>query len=99
MSADMSKVSRVPPRCFHVDAGKPCTRYLEGSKGERRATIERIENGIAAARGFRASCESPINRAYYEGMIDAFETLRDGMKGARLHEPDSDPAQAGGDGS
>lgn len=24
-------------KCFHVDAGKPCTRYLEGALAEREA--------------------------------------------------------------
>lgn len=28
------------PRCFHVDAGKRCTRYLEGAEGERAAVVK-----------------------------------------------------------
>ncbi len=27
------------PRCFHVDAGKPCTRYLDGSRAERASIV------------------------------------------------------------
>jgi hypothetical protein len=28
-----------PARCFHVETGKRCTRYLEGAEAERRETI------------------------------------------------------------
>lgn len=28
-----------PPRCFHVQAGKPCTRYLEGALAEACAIV------------------------------------------------------------
>lgn len=27
-------------KCFHVNAGKPCTRYVEGAEGERKAIAE-----------------------------------------------------------
>lgn len=27
-------------KCFHVEAGKPCTRYLEGSAAEQKAVLE-----------------------------------------------------------
>jgi histidinol-phosphate/aromatic aminotransferase/cobyric acid decarboxylase-like protein len=26
-------------KCFHVQAGQPCTRYLEGSQGERKEIV------------------------------------------------------------
>jgi len=26
-------------KCHHVEAGKPCTRYLDGSDGERREIV------------------------------------------------------------
>ncbi len=26
-------------KCFHVQAGRPCTRYLEGSQGERKSIL------------------------------------------------------------
>lgn len=29
-------------KCFHVQAGQPCTRYLEGVEGERKAIGEWI---------------------------------------------------------
>jgi len=32
-----------PIKCFHVDAGKPCTRYLEGSEAMQRETIAFLE--------------------------------------------------------
>jgi hypothetical protein len=43
--ADGYRAPACPPevRCFHVDAGKPCTRYLEGAMGEREEIASYLE--------------------------------------------------------
>jgi hypothetical protein len=80
-----------PVRCFHVEQGRPCTRYLEGSNGERAAILERLAVGIEYARKLKRGTSNAANVNYYNGMIDALEMLRDGLKGAGLHEPDPEP--------
>lgn len=44
MMTTLSETTEPYPRpdlvkCFHVQAGEPCTRYLEGTEGERAAIV------------------------------------------------------------
>jgi hypothetical protein len=53
------------PRCFHVDQGRRCTRYLEGSEGERASIVKwlrSLANAPGLPHSFADEIEATIQR-------------------------------------
>ncbi len=61
-----AEASPLAPRCFHVDAGKRCTRYLEGSEGERAAIVEWLRDLVVSPgypHGFAQNIEDGVHKS------------------------------------